>query len=762
MKLSVMVLSAALLSAAGGPGLRAEGEAAPGRLPQKHEYQKTLRAYMASLKEKDFDHGVTAEIDESKPVDPDPDYLYRNYLLTLMQQPLVGTKRGTPAVKAPPASFLLSNIERTNAVYIPPVWPEALMSFVQWDFPGNPYRNSRALKLRAFAGAAVQLMMFHDFAEANDGKSPSPIRPDWHGYNPVFWAAAYPGFKDALPPDVRTAFETGMKMAGERILSWGIRGESCENDLLAPLGLVYISRAVGDPEFARKVEAYAKPLFTDPRYISPAGYWVERGGPETGFGGAANLYASWIGLMTDWPFVQSAIERVYRLRGHLILPEPDGRLAGPSHFNARLGSPSYADQQAWDGVRDAAAAMITDEAAQFVALPDPETLKTAPARRGHMFVEQIRENLRDAKGHYYTDDELTTQNTMWPWTLRMWMTYNFPISQNPAYEFYRKGTFAHRQALEKAGSPLLKSPFLRGESFFRDFNREFVAVRQPAFAAILHSGPVADQRPDDGKAQFGGPMGLGGGQLSAFWTPQAGAVILGLRMGMSYDKSFDVLDAWRTWPMHAVSGVTADGRVFTSARNVAPQVACDAKDGGGRITVEGPLVAMKIVKEPGASDAAKAKDLMYDEPLAASNGYARIFTVDGKGIRVETTVGGDGRETMAELYETIPVYLGKGTTQASNANVRIEFQIGGKWVAASEQSADKVQAVRLTRFGGVVIVSFEQPRRVKLSPAEWTDKWLNEGASARNIMIDLLESGDKPVALKAARTLAYRIEPALK
>ena len=48
--------------------------------------------------------------------------------------------------------------------------------------------------------------------------------------------------------------------------------------------------------------------------------------------------------------------------------------------------------------------------------------------------------------------------------------------------------------------------------------------------------------------------GKSGGSLSAFWTPNAGPVILGLRSGMSVHKSFDRLDDWRTWPIHAVSG----------------------------------------------------------------------------------------------------------------------------------------------------------------------------------------------------------------
>ena len=745
-------------AAAGAPG------AGPAKLPRTHAYQKVLYKFMASVTEKDVTHGVTANV-EVKPCDQDPEYLYRTHIFTLMSQPLVGTKRGTPAVNAPPACFVLPNIERADGVYVPPVWPEALMSFVQWHHPGNPFRDNRALKLRAFVGAAVQMLMFHEFAELNDGKAPPPIRPDWHGYNPVFWAAPYPGFRDVLPPKVRSAYETGLRMIGKRMIGWGIRGESCEDDLKAPLGLVYISRALRDPAFTKKVEAYVRPVFTDPRHIHSAGYWVERGGLDTGFGGTANLYAAWIALMTDWPFAKDALKRVYRLRGYLILPEPDGTFTGPSHFNSRLGSPANQDQWAWDGARDTAAAMITDEAVQFVKMPTPDQLKAAPAVRAHAFSEQLKENLRDAKGHYYTNSELTVQNTTARWTLRLWMTYNFPISLNPAYEFYRKGAWAHRQKLEKANSPLLKSPFLRGENFVRAFEKAFVVTRQPGFATILHTGPIGAQSPDDKKAQFAGPMGLSGGQLSAFWTPKTGSVILGLRVGMSYDKSFDLLDAWRTWPNHSVSGVTAGGKVFTSARITRPEVAFDITANGATVKVRGALVAMKIVKDPAAPDKKKAKDQMYDDTLEGNCDYARTFKIDGKGVSVKTTVSGDGKDSIAELYEVLPVYLGNPRPQRKAAPTAIAFQVrgaAGKWEPATAKYTEKVRAVKLTRFDGAVVVTFDQPRRAKLSPAVWKDNWINAGATARNVMIDLMENGDKPAALTAAKKISYRIEPAAK
>ena len=131
-------------------------------------------------------------------------------------------------------------------------------------------------------------------------------------------------------------------------------------------------------------------------------------------------------------------------------------------------------------------------------------------------------------------------------------------------------------------------------------------------------------------------------------------------------------------------------------------------------------------------------------------------------MRVETTVSGDGKDNIGELNETIPVYFGSGQSQKTNANTRIEFKADGEWTPATDQYTEKVQAVRLTRFAGAVQITFDKARRIKLSPAEWQDKWLNRGATCRNVMIDLLETGDKPATITAARTVAYDIRAAVK
>jgi len=125
---------------------------------------------------------------------------------------------------------------------------------------------------------------------------------------------------------------------------------------------------------------------------------------------------------------------------------------------------------------------------------------------------------------------------------------------------------------------------------------------------------------------------------------------------------------------------------------------------------------------------------------------------------VQTTLRGDGTERVAELYEVLPVYLRDAKEQAQAAPTVIEFQIGGTWAPATDTFTANVKAVRLSRFTGTVVVTLKRPRRAKLSPADWADTYLSRG-TAWNVLIDLLETGDQPAALKEPRSGGYRIEP---
>lgn len=688
------------------------------------------------------------------------------FVMTKMHQPLVGSKRGAPAINAPSRLFLLSTIEgpvpppepkepvdpkprpvpkptdkaipipvRTpTGIVVPPVWPETLVAFIQWDYPENPYHNNRGLKMRAFVTATVKMIMLDDYFENN----PKARRADLNGYQLINFASTYLGVKDRLPPKIREAFEAGLMKLSSEMLSWGVWGEERNKDMCVPIGLWYVAKACDDAEFARKVEAYARALMYDSKSFHPAGYWVERGGGiDVGFGGGANFYATWAALMTDWPFAKETVERAYRLRSHLSLRDPDGFLTGPSHFNSRLGSPASADQWHWDGARDHAAAMATDEAACFINPPTSEKLAGSAANRVSSFNFQIKQNpvrpdqfrrTSAKRTGYWANEDL--RGRTWTWRLRQ--TYNFPIGINIGQQFYQNGAYARLAKLQQTDTPMLKTPFERGHVFLKNFADTFTVSRQKNYGVILHTGSVGEQPAGDGKRQYPGPLGFGGGQLSAFWTPETGSVILGRRIATRIDKNWDTLETWRQWPIHAISGQTADGAVITSARNAKPELTTDGK---GHVTVKGLIPAVKF-------------ELQLT--LKGKIEYQRNFAIEADAIRIESQVTPHGKDKLSELYETIPVYLRDARRQAKTPPTKIEWTIGEQRLPATADFAEGVTAVLLHRFDGSVRIQFDRPRRVKLSPADWADPYLTR-ATCRNVMIDLLD-GEK-------MRVGYRIGP---
>jgi hypothetical protein len=704
-------------------------------LPQKHEYQKQLRTYLATLTEKDFEHGVTVDF-STPPGSDDPEQQYRHFLFSLMNQPLIGTKRGYPAVNSPANLFELTSIEGAEDVLQPPVWPETIIPLVQWNYAGNPYYQNKALKLRAFTTACVKLAMLDDYLENN--LTEGAARSDLLGYHLIILASPYPGFADVLPPEVQQAYLTGLRKLADRVILWGPKGEESHMDMIVPVGLWYTSRALGDPEFAKTVEAYAQKLLTDPAYFHPAGYCLDRGGADIGYQGMANFFSTWLALASNWQFAKDAVQSQQRLRAHLCLPEPNGQLVGPTQFNTRLSSVPSRDQWDWGIARNTFAGLISDDAVYLSTLPTTEELVGATARQAGVFQGHLRENPRN-ETRFVENHEIISH----PWLWRPWQTYNFQASVNYGYEFYPVGRFAQRKKLEAENSPLLKSPFLREANFVHDFSKAFVIAKQPAYSAILHTGPVGIHDPESGFRQFGGPLGFGGGELAAFWTPQGGSLLLGRRGGNSKEKGFDVIEQWRQWPIHAVSGANAVGKVFTSARILKPNVQTDIQESETRVQVSGVL---------------PHEQLGQGKVLEGKLAYSRDFTIRPDRLHIATQLVTHGQDKIAELYETLPVYYYESADQQEQVAVKIEFEVGGNWQEATAEPQIAVTAVRVFRNQGGAKIAFDRPRRVQLSAANWQDQYLTR-AECRNILVDLLESPTGPVILNDQRTISYTIEP---
>jgi hypothetical protein len=383
--------------------------------------------------------------------------------------------------------------------------------------------------------------------------------------------------------------------------------------------------------------------------------------------------------------------------------------------------------------------MVTDEAQCLIKMPEATALAAADATRTGIFGHALAETAGiKFKGATAADFAKLRSS---PWRYSIWYNLNFPASVNFAYDFYRPGTYAKRLALEQAQAPLLKSPFLRDALFLRNFADAFVVAKQRTFSVILHTGPVARQAPDDGMAQFKGPLGFGGGQLSAFWTPEAGPLILGLRSGMSWDDSKDKLEQWRLWPIHAVSGCTPDGTVFSSARIVKPKVTSTLAEDTGTVTVEGQIDGNQFT-QPGG--------------LQGQLNYRRVFTLADGSLHISSTVSGDGQDQASELYETIPLNLGNGPAQQTQAAVTIQFLVGDAWLAATAEWQGQVSAIKVARFGGAMQISFDTAQRVKLSSTEWKDGWFTREI-CRNVLIDLLEPNGQAASLAPVRQVAYRL-----
>jgi hypothetical protein len=546
----------------------------------------------------------------------------------------------------------------------------------------------------------------------------------------------YSRVKEVVPPDAQVAFETCVKGMMQRVAQWGPTNDETHFDIAAVLGMRLAADALKDPASMKLAEDYARRVFSDEHFYNNAGYFPDQGCFDAGYNGLSMYFATWLALdAPDWTFAVDAVKKAWKLRGYLLLPEPDGTFAGPAHFNARTNCDVLHDQWEWP-FKYVAGAFLTDDAACQAKFPDAETLALGLKPAMGEFNAQLHEN-----PGFLANDKLKSS----PWRFSLWPdSGQFPM-HNYAFDYYPKGYYEHRLDLEKKNSPLLKVPFLRPGNFTENFGKAFLFAKREKFGVVVHTGPVSEFQ-GDGHVEFVGPFGLSGGSLSSFWTPATGSVILGSRGGMPFPNhnppNFDLPEEWRLWPVHAVAGVTADGKNFTSARIQKPDATYDIAKDKTTVKVAGviPSVTMGNTRS-----------------IEGKLDYNRAFEVDDKGLTVTTSVAGDGKDKITELYEVIPVFLREYSRQAKAVPTVIEFESEGKFVPATDQYTI-ASAVRLARFDGAVVIRFSKPRHIKLSPADWMGKYIDH-ASCRNILIDLLDNNELPTSIKDAKSVTYRIEP---
>jgi hypothetical protein len=651
------------------------------RLPEQYAYQKTLRDFLASLTEKDFEvaHQPLTVVPTT-----DPEEQYRLWLLNQHMH-------NVSAARLPAASFTLPSVEGLRGFVLPcaPQECQMLAWLASWNYAGNPYRGSKPLMLRAFVLAAVEIIAL-DYLYEHDPRGAN--RSDYLGGNLIWLGFTYRAIKDSLPAEARAALEAGLKKLVVTLNEWGPRGAMTDMDLFAPVGLGYASQAMDDADVKRIAESYSRRLFTDPHFFHPAGYFADNGCFDTSYNGISLYFGAWAALQSDWKFARDAIDQAYRLRAHLSFPHPDGVFSGPSAMASRCSSDPPHDQWQFPP-RTYGSAMVTSEAIYAAPLPSDSQRQAAPAA----VVAQLNAQLEKPREA----------------SLQTWRESHWSGALNYAYESYPPGYYARRVKLIEEGSPLNKPLYLRNEEFVRDFGKAFVIARRKGFAAAIHTGPVSGIH-----KEWQRPYGFGGGQLCAFWTPATGPVILSRRRGLQ-GHVFDRFEEWRQWPVHAVTGVTATGDLVTSSRIERPAVESRTSENAAEVAVSGSIPKYLVQQKTSVPT-----DLVYE----------RHFWLDSTGVRIRTTVESPAQEHLAELYETLPVFLRETAGQPLPA---IRFQVGSSWLDATADPQSPVNAIEILRAGGAVRIAFLRPVTVRLSPDVWTDGFQTQ-AQCRTILIDLL------------------------
>lgn len=322
-------------------------------LPGEHAYQKTLRRYLARMTAEDFAVGETG-FSYSEDFELTPEELYRHWIVFARGRYRMPAMNG---LKPAAEDFTLNAIERDNNIMmnIRDIQPDAMAWYTTWEYPGNPFYESKALRKRAFVCVAVDMIMLDAAHEGGDYR-----RSDFLGGSLVWLAYVYKIVKDDLPSDVQKAYEVGLKKFVTRLEKWGPTGIHADMDSKAVLSFWYTARAIKEPALMKRAEKYARNFLS--KHLHPAGYIDHGGGFDPSYNGISLYWLTWAALATDWDFVSEAVGKMWKLRAHLSLPDADGlHFFGPTHFATTMSRSSPQDQWARH-YRNLGAAMVTDEA----------------------------------------------------------------------------------------------------------------------------------------------------------------------------------------------------------------------------------------------------------------------------------------------------------------------------------------------------------------------------------------------------------------
>lgn len=710
-----------------------------GKLPQDAAWKVTLRDWLAERQAKDFaipEHEFRfPDVYHKQPHDK----IYRDWIVLGHS----GREPVTAGFRAEPKWFTLDHIEGEQVRCFPE--PAALAWWVQFDFPGNPYFDSAAGKRRALVIAIVDMLMLE-----TSHVDPRNIKPDFMGANLGTWAYTFRVCQQELPPKVNEAFRKGMLHYLGLMERVAPRDGNSNMDMREIVTLAELDHLFAEDKvlhrrligLARRIlfgSSHRGPATSDPRRgtFHPAGYIGEADGPETSYNGISLYHLAEAAMISrgdpDWEaFLPEVVRRMVRFKAYNTFPEPGGGYEGPSSWSTRTNAPYVNDQRdrPW---RPFAEAMLTEEALYRLGLdpdgpPDQTAFGLAPPEKMLSDIQTTvaRINRRPRRPEKWRAD-----------VPPVWQEDHWPADLPYTWDHYVPGSYQRFQQLLAMKAEMLRPSFERTANFNLAFDEEFWMAKRGKWGFQIEAVPHMSRSYDKG-----GSGALAGGSLAAFWTKPTGVVLL----GRLPDKwNYVTWDKITTWPTHHLWGRTAKGTAFSSARQWHPWVHFDLDADGHpqKVHVLGSLGPDQTVEQEDSLDPGQVF-------------YRREFSLRKDGLHIQSELLSRGEDQLAELWETLPIFLSptrRNRNSNADSETTIEFKRDGVWHPGVKGLSAGVQAVRLNRFGGVVVIEFDSPQRVAFGDV-FTTRYQKKDRF-QNLHIDLLSG--KPQNMPRRAKVGYVI-----
>jgi len=688
------------------------------KLAHTRGWQLALRDGLSRLTEADFEVPFVPMTFDAAWYD-DPEVVFRMWVASYGLPSSAGLRQPAPL-------FLLNHIEQADGVRGGASQADinGMVFWYRWDYPGNPHHGEPAAARRAFVMAAVDLIMI------DTQQDPGMLRAQQHFLSGTMnWmSAAYLSGHEQVDACTAAAYRLGLQTMFERLEEWDTNNGN--NDMAQPghLALYEAAAAMPDKSWLARAESESREMFTD---AADGGYWHEAAGYfdhgvtlDTSYEGITTHMLSAAALAIPWPHLSDAIAKYARLKSHMVLPEPDGAsFTSPTHWNPATAG-GVTDDQWWSYGREVATAMLSDEALYLLVGGRSYNLAYNP-----LDLTAMRELIM-ARLPGIDATLMTALDTYAP---ALWVPLHWSTGRAAAVLNYRYGFYAHLTQLAAEGSPLLKPPVMRGENYIENFGDDFVIANLGTYAAIIYTGPIADE-------WAVGMAGMGGGALSAFWTPTGGSFLLGLTHG-SQNPHPDTWDELRSWPTEHLYGVTPEGGAFSTAMVQHPGRTVATASDSASIDIDGAI----------GPEAWSTADVLTTKAT-----YTRHLALDPTGVHVTTMLSAEGA-TVCELVDVVPLYR-KDSYQTDPLAVPVTTFItkSGARVPASSDWTLAV-AVEVQRFTGKAIVTLDRERRVRMAAAEWTNAYQTY-TQASVLHIDAL-GGDACTTLPASVAVGWTIAP---